>query len=353
MTDAINAMSLYSSYLNDFEWYNNEKTSIGNHILRMKNEASDRYFNVDTINMQYDYTFKFNVRLANRHSGENKHYTYIDNSGNKRKITATECGVVWNFRNCKNYYAVVMLNDNTINHDILDKNSLNIKIVKVCDGKEYILKKVDIDKNINLNGGFNLVRIVYDGSVTSVGIGNKSLSIIAELADVDYSGIKHFGYFVGKGACVDIERIVLNTNPTNKDKLKTKWTFEAIRNQLLISKDKYEGYWSYLDRNMDENQVKLGGKYCLALIKNGLDYDILYVNGAKVNDKDWSCGMLKGRLLHTDFVDNYNLIWYDVLKDSFNDDEYATFDGGNIMTLYFPLQKSQLRFYKKKEGVEP
>ena len=113
--------------------------------------------------------------------------------------------------------------------------------------------------------------------------------------------------------------------------------------------DFVEGLWVYLDRNIDEQYLKIGGKYTLALIKNYIGgYDIIYYDNAKVNSSEWSCGMLKGRLTKTQFKDNYNLIWYDSTMDIFSDDTYATLSDYMILTLNFPIYKGQIRFQKVK-----
>ena len=104
----------------------------------------------------------------------------------------------------------------------------------------------------------------------------------------------------------------------------------------------------YLDRNIDETFLKLGGRYQLVVIKDeDGSYNIMYYDGADVNCDEWSCGMLKGRLFPTRFKNNYQLIWYDSSFEEMHDDTYATIDEDDIMTLYFPNEKGQIRFVKK------
>ena len=349
-----NAKVIYSTYLNDFEHYSNGRyTSTTGKTLRTDNPSSDYIINIDSLSSSCACTFQYNVRIANLHSEEGKRYTYTDfKTGKKSKTINTECGIVWNYQDLSNYYAVLLTCSNSNFHDLLDKRSMKVLIIRIDNGKKETLKELEISKGVNLNSGYNLIRVVYDGKSTSIILGEKNLQIVAEIPNIDYSTDAHFGYIVGKGACADVERIVFNSTPTNTTALSTTWTYDTINQHLSVSKDQYEGIWTYLDRKLDESHLKLGGKYTIAIIKEGNDYDILYLSGSKVNNTEWTCGMLKGKLLHTVFADNYDLIWYDSLKAPFNDDEFATFENGNILTLHFPTQKGEIRFFKNKKALD-
>lgn len=350
----INAKTLYYTYLNDFSNFkNNPSTTFNGNYLRTENHFSCDIICTDSLQYNCDFTFSYNLRLANRHAAEGKRYTYFDaSSGSKKRTSATECGAVWNYRDDSNFYAILLSCANSNLHDILDKRYMSIKIVRVTSGVRSVIKEHTISDWVDLGTNFNLIRIVYDGNITTIAIGNKELKIVAEIHDIDYSNGMHFGYIVGKGACVDVERMVFYTTPSNKNALQTDWTEHSILYHISKSSDPHEGIWSYLDRKLDESHLKLGGKYDIALIKNGTDYDIIYLSGSKVNDTEWSCGMLKGKLIHTIFADNYDLIWYDALKQPFNDDEFATFESESIMTMHFPIQKGTIRFYKKPKDAE-
>lgn len=350
----INAKTLYYTYLNDFaNFKNSQSTTLNGNYLRTENTTSDNLICIDSLQQDCAYTFCYNLRLANRHAAEGKRYAYFDtSSGAKKKISATECGAVWNYSDGGNYFAVLLSCANSNLHDILDKRYMSIKVVKVSSGVQSVIKELAISDWVDLGTDFNMIRIAYDGSATTIAIGNKGLKIVAEIHDIDYSHNMNFGYIVGKGACVDVERMVLYASMSNKNALQTKWNEHSILEHISKSSDSYEGVWSYLDRKLDETHLKLGGKYDIALIKNGKDYDIIYLSGSKVNDTEWSCGMLKGKLKHTIFTDNYDLIWYDALKRPFNDDEFATFESESVLTMRFPTQNGTIRFYKKPKDAE-
>ena len=73
---------------------------------------------------------------------------------------------------------------------------------------------------------------------------------------------------------------------------------------------------------------------------------LIYLSGAQINQINWVEGMIKGRLRPTIFQNHYDLIWYDSMFDIIDTDAYATIVD-SILTLEFPLYKTQIRFYKE------
>lgn len=344
---AAGADSFYSTRLNGFAPYAQaEGAQVAGECLRSHNTGSTDYINIGDTQVS-ECTFSFSVRAANLNNEEGKKYPYTDSqTGKKMKTACTQWGVVWNYIDPDNYHAVLISCHNSDLYGLLDKRSMLISVVRVENGASSTLHETSLGDGVDLGRGFNLVKISYDGLTTAVAVGNQSLNIVAEIDGVDYSRAHRFGYLVGKGAKVDLERLVIRTQPILARALTTSWTKESLDERLASPDDPYEGYWTYLDRDLDENRMRLGGKYTVALIGNGDGYDIIYVEGAKVNGGQWQCGMLKGRLKRTIFPGNFDLVWYDALKIPFGDDEYANFEGTSLLTLHFPVYKSQIRLYK-------
>ena len=113
-----------------------------------------------------------------------------------------------------------------------------------------------------------------------------------------------------------------------------------------MSADPVEGYWQYLDRDMDDEWLRLGGRYTIATVQAGNGYDIIYIDGAKVKKSLWQPGMLKGHITKTIFTGNYDLFWIDATMEPIDDEAYATVENGVILTLNFPTYKSQVRLSK-------
>jgi hypothetical protein len=56
--------------------------------------------------------------------------------------------------------------------------------------------------------------------------------------------------------------------------------------------------------------------------------------------------MFKGHISKTIFSGNYDLRWIDATMEPIGEDAYATIENGVILTINFPIYKSQVRFAK-------
>ena len=161
------------------------------------------------------------------------------------------------------------------------------------------------------------------------------------------------GIYAGAASRVSVERFVTKSFCNPAQPLVTEWTTADLDSHFALSNDPAEGYWQYLDREMEEKKVKLGGRYTIAVVKNMDDgYDIIYISGAVVNSRNWHTGMLKGRLTKTTFIDEYDMVWYDSDMKYMPNDLSAGVENGSILTLRFPTLNSQIRFSKVRVNVE-
>ena len=343
------AGTVYSSYLNGFEPFAVDSCSyIVDHRLRTENSGSVDRLNLAPFVDEGECTFSISVRLANINNKEGSRYSYTDEATGKRHKTASpKWGVVWNYVDSLNYYTLLLCCSDSGHHDLLDHRFMTAEVIEVVGGEATTIGEVTLDEGVNLSRGDNLVKITFDGNATTVAIGERHPKPIFQFEGIDYSRPWQYGYLVGSGACVDVERIVARVKHDTTHDLATTWTESSIEEYLSTSSDLLEGYWVYLDRNLDDSRARLGGRYTVAIVGNGDGYDIIYIAGAKVNAVQWQAGMLKGQLQPTPFVGNYNLIWYDSLKAPMSEDDYASLDAqSGILTFHFPIHKSLMRFYK-------
>lgn len=289
--------------------------------------------------------FTFEIKISNINNEEGKKYAYTDKDGSKSKKMNTSWGVVWNYIDSLNYCILELSGHNESLNNISDKRALYVAIKAINDGKSSLLYSTHLYKNVNLNTGFNIIRLNKKRNEITFSIGNKKLHHFETISLNEIKG--KIGYFTGAGAKTMLERIYIDYKPYPEINITSSWTEKDILTHVSNSKDPYEGYWTYLDRNIDETKVKLGGRYTVALIRTKHGYDIIYLDGAKVNGSSWQAGMVKGKLLSTKFEDHYNLIWYDALMNPFNVDVYGKILDNNILELNFPVQNSILRFSKK------
>lgn len=321
----------YITHLNNFDGFNKSNVTISKDILIDNNKNNNRRFNVVDIT-NIDVVSKCYLRIANKNNSKNANSEY---------------GLVWNYINDDNYMLLRLNCKNTAPHDILDERIMLVELCEVINGKYMKIASTKITKGVNLYDGYNAIMLEYDKFSLTFKIGNKSLKTINNI-QIKCDTLFNIGYMVGSNSCVAIERLVIKSKNDNFASIQTKYTREYINNYLKQqNRDFIEGLWTYLDRNIDEENLKIGGKYTLVILKNENNgYDILYYDGAMVNSSQWQCGMLKGLLYKTSFSDNYDLVWYDSMMNIFSDDTYATFADYMVLTLHFPIEKGQIRFKK-------
>lgn len=340
----------YLTYLNEFGGLKSQNTTIDNKYLKLTNKDKTAKFNVidiDCINKE----LKYYIRLSNLNNLPNKYYPIIDEKGKTHKVNNPKCGLVWNYIDDNNFCAVFLQGNNTMSFDdILDKRSLRVDVVKYTEGIEDILYSKHFYNCVDLYDGFNVIMLDYDLKQTNIYIGNKELTKLCSLSVVNPINDMKTGYYVGSGADVMVERFVIKLNDNKCANILTPWNKQRLDEHAGLSDDKdIEGFWCYFDRDLNDKSVKLGGKYTIAIVKNDCGgYDIIYYDGAKINGSQWKCGMLKGRLTPTTYIGNYNLVWYDSMMNMISDDCYAQFDDMNIVTMVFPVEKSKIRFIRKK-----
>lgn len=198
-----------------------------------------------------------------------------------------------------------------------------------------------------VKGGFNTLTAEIDLITRQMNIfaGSRELEPIGS---VPIEEIPSPGIF--SSVSVTVSTMMVETVADPVSNAMTPWTLDEIDTHLSASTDPVEGYWEYLDRENDPGYAIPGGRYTLAIV--AADdipgaYDILYVSGAQKMAGLWSPGMLKGRLLPTQFIDHYDLLWTDATFAPITRDIHASITQKTILTLNFPLYKTVLRFSRK------
>lgn len=212
-----------------------------------------------------------------------------------------------------------------------------VRILKVVNGSETQLASTSVVADDNK---FSF-RLVYDGFSARLYAGSNQGTL---------SGIASFG---GGGAmmiwanseakCYEASMIAM---PTDTFSMSAFCSVDELTDYLRNSADRVEGIWDYLDRDINMANASFGGAYRLATAKNEQGgYDLIYLGGAEVNSVLWSPLQIKGRMSPTIFVDNFDLDWQDADGKVLNEDNNAQLSpDGSILTLRFPLYRSQLRF---------
>lgn len=194
-------------------------------------------------------------------------------------------------------------------------------------------------KGVSVYGGDNTVVVdVNSGHAANVYIGDDRLAYLGSRqfdADIDRVELEVNGTMDLDMMCVESDVVSQSYSTLTPDEIRAKTS--RIYGPV--------GTWKYLDRDNDVDYARPGGTYTLAIVPadSNDDYLIVYMDGARVNKSQWKEGMIKGRLTTTQFTGRYDLKWYDATMEEVIDESTAQLDG-DIMTFYFPLHHTQIRF---------
>lgn len=148
---------------------------------------------------------------------------------------------------------------------------------------------------------------------------------------------------LNKGASVEI---ISGSIACHRDEFNGMETVDvaALKENMRCSADLMEGEWEYLDRNTDEQSLRLGGRYRLLSVADGKGgYNLYYLSGAELYPMLWQNGMLKARLTKG-VAGRYRLSWRDAEGRWIDNDMGAALETYDVMTLLFPHQQSTIRF---------
>lgn len=321
--------------------------AIDRNLLIEENATMATALTIDTMCI-YSTAYRYQLRLANLNNKQGKTITVRNRmTGENTPVTSSQWGLVFNYDEMGDYCAVVLSCDNSAPYqDITDERSMQVSVVQRCGNEVSQLAQTTIGKGISLEDDMNTVCIDVDERGVRVSIGKNEVQQVLEAAVKRPSGMVQVGYLVGPGARTAVERAVLTIENEQQVAATSPWTLASLDEYLARSADPIEGYWRYLDHDMQDDWLRLGGRYTLAVVRGDNGYDIIYIDGAQVSKSMWTPCMLKGHISPTLFAGNYDLSWIDATMDPIGSDAYATIENGVILTLNFPVFMSQVRFAK-------
>lgn len=238
--------------------------------------------------------------------------------------------------------------------DPLDRRFLRVTVDSISPaGHPLTLASNDLYDGIDLYGGFNTLSVEesLNGNMR-LWVGNDLEYFVGECdAWRDAAIVK-----VGCNRKLKMRYAAYSHIPDPALRLQTAWSQpEVMKYAASRGNDGIEGIWRFLDRDNDVRWARPGGLYRVAIVRSreaDVDakigaYDILYLDGAKVNPEAWQPCMLKGRLYPTVFEGHYNLEWFDAYMVPMEEEVSAQFTDNVILSLDFPLFRSRMRFAKE------
>ena len=282
--------------------------------------------------------FSFETRLSSINNKPNKRYKYSDADGSTKHVKHPSWGIVA-FDSLGNKLELRISTSQTSDWEYSSADCLNIALIH---NDSIIAQSRCIYPDIEPFTGLNTICLCRQNSTVCAKIGARTKKEIIS-ADIDGFFISSIGFTTYPAANIKIDRIALTiTNPPSKN-LTTNWSDESISKHISESIDPLEGYWASLDRSLDEDLLRMGGNYSLAMIKNDNGYYLIYVGGATINPESWKTGMIKATLTPTKFNGTYNVIWYDSAMRPLHKDITAHIESNHLMLIAFPYQSSHIR----------
>lgn len=289
------------------------------------------------------------ARLANKHNNPRSSYTVTDADGRRYRIDAPQWGIfIAQAANSDNYWSLTAQCANSnINDEITDQRSMTVTLTRhPYDGNDTVIATRQLTRGVNLYNGLNTFQLeLRDGTLTAFA-GDDELQELFTVPFALASAHAIAGCYVGPGAQVEVERLVVSCDNQPSLEPSATWTLAKLDQHFADSDDPVEGYWHYQDRDVDDRHLRLGGRYTVAVVRAGDSYEVIYIDGAETHRSQWHTGMLKGRITRTIFSDHYDLMWIDATGEPITQDAYATVENGVLLTLKFPVYKSQLRLSK-------
>jgi len=226
-------------------------------------------------------------------------------------------------------------------------------------GAESRILEKKLFEGVNLYGGWNTLSVEENFAGAEMWIGD----------DMEYS-IGKLGHPSGAASVTlegtgktDVEYFAYVPVPDPAVRLHTGWTEPDLISYLKEHASGPEGLWQFLDRDTNARWAEPGGTYLLAIVRHDSDkdvqefvpggfrpgrytrvYDVIYLDDARVNSRNWKPGMLKGQLYSTIFENHYQLVWFDAGMELIDEELSADMIDGAIVSFNFPLLHSIMRF---------
>lgn len=289
----------------------------------------------------------FEFRARNHNNSPRRKYRHRDADGR----SASTSHPAWGIRLASVSGDEMLIKIKTFD-DITDEtyNSPRIRFEAILG--DSVTAAAETDSGMDLFTGINAYRLKCDGDKISFYAGNRQykpmLSVLSGPERID-----SIGFFVMPGARLEARDISLEyTSPGFSEGITHFGNPDVLETILLRSRDPMEGIWRIFDRSLDEDLLRMGGDYRLALVNDGDAYLLIYLDGARTEPQRWKPGMVKARLISSGFTDIYNVEWFDATGHILSNEIKAQYSAP-LITLTFPYHSSTLRLRKESSPRHP
>ena len=341
------ALTRYSAAYNGFAGTSLGRFCVdGNGLVEIANEADTTALVPDTALISQRH-YRYMARMSNSHNRVGRSYRYYTADGGRHSRSDTWVGIAVNMTDGDTTMVMLGEEDTAPYDDIRGERRGIVKVIRHrgCLGVDT-LATWTLMEGLDLRGGFNAIAADVNDSVLTVMVGDRRLRVVGSVCIGSRHRAARVAVAVGSAAMARLERTVLFTGDDVVIERDTGMDATSLERYFAGSLDALEGFYTYLDRDMNERHARLGGKYTVALIRSDDGYIIIYVDGAQICPGEWYMGRVKGYLKRTSFTANFNLTWIDALGAPAPEESFATIEGGSILSLHFPLLNSVIRLHK-------
>lgn len=311
------------SYLVEPQWFTCEN-GFRKAYITDEGELSDTYLrmNSDTVNAfsvgtEADYDLDISLELYNYHSKPYARYPQYYQDGNgkirksKRLVTHPVYGWVWGMKDMQHYNAVWMRSSDSETATYYYPYDIEYCVVTVNGSDTIYHKDWSLCHYDNRNSSVTMNRFWLQSRNNTVWIGGGYNS------DVPWTIVHNVGHFgnltglyLGSAASAGVRNAIITVRDKPMPE-RTEWRRENLNYYFTsVKTTPIEGFWKVNADIGNNNEIKMGGDYELAIVKNGKQYDVIYLSGAKIYPGKWQIGMVKGKLTPNSW-ESYDLLWYD------------------------------------------
>lgn len=262
------------------------------------------------------------------------------NKVSRRSVSSWQ--LVWDYVDSDNFHYARFAIDYSKYADGIDSPEVIITMGNMAAGNDIVGNITVLRSGLNFDIGYNSMAVEWrDGTARAYAGANRLTEAGSLLCPTPHN--RQCG-IMSTDSLIISQFITESEIPLSRP-LHTGWIHKTIVEHITQSADSIEGLWHHLDRTNDPTKARIGGRYTLATIWNSETkmYDIIYIDGAGVNPKEWTTGMVKGHLRPTAFHNHFDLIWYDALCTPIKHDCNATITQPAILELNFPLMETSIR----------
>lgn len=257
-------------------------------------------------------------------------------------------GVAWDYRSPDDYDYIIMRPFNSDFGSLDDRRLMAVEYGTMNQEKRTVRAVETVASGVNMTKGFNTLLLEWDRGTLNVFAGSKGLDMVMTVkAPLPSSGRCK----LISDSRIDVSSVVVEGSEDMTRSLLAGYDMADVMQRLAVSTDPVEGVWSYLDRETDDSRARLGGNYSVIILAADGGYEILYLDGARVNGAMWQPLMIKGMLKATPFERHYNLVWYDSMMTRMDEENHATLSEEGVFSLEFPLYRSRIRLFRQSGAI--